>query len=202
MSLVSSSKPIPLQRRAMGRALGVLVFAAVLAACVPTGARPELSDETIPDGTDGAGTVTVDCPEPSGSFGDFSAAVILVESDDGTLERCVLVADTGALRSQGLMEASGLGGYDAMLFAFADDSVSGFWMSNTELPLSIAFIAADGQVVSTADMDPCPERVDCPTYAPDGPYRWAIEVPRGDLGEFGLDEDGSLDPASLPVAFR
>jgi uncharacterized membrane protein (UPF0127 family) len=83
-----------------------------------------------------------------------------------------------------------LGGYDGMLFRFDDEVEVGFWMMNTPMPITVAYIGADGSLVSTADMEPCVSAAaqadGCPSYPPDGPYLWALEVPQGGLDELGL----------------
>ena len=74
-----------------------------------------------------------------------------------------------------------LGGYDGMLFRFESEVDGGFWMMNTPMPLTVAYIGADGSLVSTADMEPCVGEAaasGCPVYPPDGPYRWASRCPR------------------------
>ena len=85
-----------------------------------------------------------------------------------------------------------MAGYDGMLFAFPEDTESGFWMSDTPMPLSIAWFDADGGLVSTADMEPGPEGGDCPTYPAQGPYRFALEVPQGDLEALGVTTDSRM----------
>jgi uncharacterized membrane protein (UPF0127 family) len=97
------------------------------------------------------------------------------------------------------MEVTDLQGYDGMLFAFPDDTESGFWMFHTVMPLSIGWFAADGELVSTADMEPCPDGDDCPTYSPTGAYRMALEVPMGELGTLGV-EPGSRIAVGGPCA--
>ena len=128
-------------------------------------------------------------------WGDFGEELVEVDGLEGLIELCVLLAATGDQRSVGLMDAPGpdLGGYDGMLFTWEDDTSGGFWMRDTEVPLSIAWFAADGELVSTADMDPCGEGVtDCPTYRPTGSYRSALEVPRGDLEPLGIAPGATL----------
>lgn len=133
---------------------------------------------------------------PLTGFGEVE--VRIVEGPDGEpIVICVLVADTPEERARGLMEVTDLGGYDGMLFRFEADSDGGFWMKDTLLPLSIAYLDADGAVVSTADMEPCPDGTQCPSYASAGPYRMALEVPQGGLAPLGLEE-GS--PARLEIA--
>jgi len=104
-------------------------------------------------------------------------------------ERISWLADTPARQEQGLMYLTdpSLGGRPGMVFAYDRDEGGAFWMRNTRLPLSIAWVRADGTTVSTTDMAPCPDREpDCPTYPPAGPYRFAIEVPQGRLGDLGV----------------
>ncbi|MFP4512290.1 MAG: DUF192 domain-containing protein [Acidimicrobiales bacterium] len=176
----------------------VLLGFLALAGCVPTGERPELVDEHLDELPPAASPA---CPSPTDTFERFSAAEITVVSADGSASRrCVLIADTAELRSHGLMEVTDLAGYDGMLFSFPGTVRRSFWMGNTVLPLTIAFIDQDGGVVSTADMEPCPEAVDCPDYPPEGPYRWALEVEQGQLDEFGLTDGARLDPDTLPLA--
>ena len=137
--------------------------------------------------------------EREGIDGDFGEAAVTITGPDGeTCELCLLLADTPELRSQGLMRVTDpeLGGYDGMLFDHGATASGGYWMKNTPMPLSIAYWAEDGSFVSSVDMEPClvePER-GCPTYPPDGPYRWALEVPRG-----GLEEILAVGGATISV---
>ena len=90
------------------------------------------------------------------------------------------------------MEVTDLQGYSGMAFVYDEDVQNAFHMRNTPTPLSIAWIAADGSVVSIADMEPCEDRDGCPSYAPSGPYRYAIEVPQGDLPALGITESSNV----------
>ena len=92
----------------------------------------------------------------------------------------VAVAETPNERSQGLMGVTDLGGLDGMLFVFQTDSVGGFWMKDTLIPLDIAFFAAGGVLVDVLTMEPCTADP-CPAYRPGGAYRYAVEAPQGDL---------------------
>jgi len=105
----------------------------------------------------------------------------------------VAVADDPARRAQGLMGVQDLGSLRGMLFVFPEDTTGGFWMKDTPLALDIAFFAADGSLVGSFTMTPCPSD-ECPTYRPAGPYRFALEAPAG--GFAGLS-DLRLDPESV-----
>ncbi|MBK5221383.1 MAG: DUF192 domain-containing protein [Acidimicrobiia bacterium] len=143
----------------------------------------------------------LDCPTPGGVLTQFTSRVITVVAPDGdTVDRCVAVADDRARRASGLMEVRELEPFDGMLFAYASPSSSGYWMRNTPLPLSIAWVSSAGDVVATADMEPCmDESGPCPTYPPNAEFLWALEVPQGELDEFGLVEGATLDVSTLPA---
>jgi uncharacterized membrane protein (UPF0127 family) len=112
------------------------------------------------------------------------------------------VAATPAQRRVGLMNRAELADGTGMVFLFPADADGGFWMKNTLVPLSIAFVADDGRVVSVHEMVPC--RADpCPVYRPDGPYRYAVELPAGAFPDAGIgpgDEVVPVDPGQLPAA--
>jgi uncharacterized membrane protein (UPF0127 family) len=134
----------------------------------------------------------------------FEDVVVEVEQADGSVLRwCLLLAATSAQHARGLMEVTdpALGGYDGMLFRFDEERDGAFWMRNTPLPLSIAYVDADGETVSTARMEPCADSPDCPPYPPEGEYRWAVEVPvaAGGVGRLGLP-DGRLVDTGQPCS--
>ena len=127
---------------------------------------------------------------PFGDFGEIGfrieATTTQASAAQTTAVRCALLAETAAQQARGLMERTDIGGYDGMLFRFASDTTSTFYMKDTPLPLSIAFFDAAGQFVSTTDMAPCIHQASCPTYSAARPYRYALEVPQGALPRLGI----------------
>ncbi|HEX5936333.1 MAG TPA: DUF192 domain-containing protein [Actinomycetota bacterium] len=100
-------------------------------------------------------------------------------------ELAVAVADDDDERRRGLMDVEQLPDDEGMAFVF-DEPVSGtFWMKNTLIPLSIAFVGEDGNVVGVLDMEPC-EADPCPRYGVDDPYVMAIEANRGWFEDNGV----------------
>ena len=69
-------------------------------------------------------------------------------------EICVEVAKTPEEREHGLMGRSHLGTDEGMLFVFDKEDYHSFWMKDTRIPLSIAFIDKEGRIVSIQDMRP------------------------------------------------
>jgi uncharacterized protein len=110
------------------------------------------------------------------------------------------VAADPATRARGLMEREQVPKGTGMVFLYPADVAGAYWMKNTLVPLSIAFVAADGRVVSVAEMTPC-KADPCPSYAPAGPYRYAVELAAGSFGDAGVgtgDKVVPVDPAALP----
>lgn len=158
------------------------------------------AEPTTTDG--GAASTTASLPAVAGPFaegrtpipGFGEVEVRIVDGPDGEpIVLCVLHAETAAQRARGLMDVTDptLGGYDGMVFTYAQDNEGSYWMKDTPLPLSLAYVAGDGTVITTHDMDPCPEGVEpCPSYPPDGPYRAVLEVPLGGFPALGLTAGG------------
>jgi uncharacterized membrane protein (UPF0127 family) len=103
----------------------------------------------------------------------------------GEVAFLVEVAADPPARQRGLMGRTRLAADEGMLFAFPDDTDGGFWMKDTHIPLSIAFVAADGEVLRIMDMDPC-EADPCPVYRPGVTYRYALEVNQGAFEPAGV----------------
>ena len=99
------------------------------------------------------------------------------------------VADSDETRRNGLMFRRELPGNDGMLFVFEQPDVQCFWMRNTILPLSIAFIADDGTIVNIEDMAPQTEAPHCAKK----PVRYALEMAQGWFAQHGIDAGKKLD---------
>lgn len=92
------------------------------------------------------------------------------------------VADTPGTRAMGLMYRRELGLNRGMLFVFERSERHCFWMKNTYIPLSIAFIDQNGTITDIADMQPRSEDTHCPS----GPVRYALEMTQGWFAEKGI----------------
>ena len=167
----------------------------LLAGCADDGGEtsssttaPEISVATVPDAID----LSADGPRSDSgrvTIPDFDEVGVEVTNDAGeVLEWCLLLAAAAEQYTQGLMSVVDLGEYAGMLFDFPADTDGGFWMRDTPMPLSIAYLDAAGAIVSTADMDPCLDLgSQCPGYPPEGFYNDTVEVPQGGLEALGLD---------------
>ena len=107
----------------------------------------------------------------------------------------VAVADTAQEQQKGLMGVEMLAADEGMVFVFDEPANSTFWMKDTLIPLSIAFVDESSRVIGVRDMQPC-EADPCPTYGIDEPYVLAIEA---NLGWFDRADIEGGDHAELKV---
>lgn len=98
------------------------------------------------------------------------------------------VAADAATRSRGLMMRDRLGPNEGMLFVFQEKAGHCFWMRNTLLPLSIAFVDDDGTIANIADMTPQSDDSHCPARA----VRYALEMEQGWFARRGLKAGARL----------
>jgi len=105
------------------------------------------------------------------------------------------VARTPEQRAIGLMNRPALEPNAGMLFVFEQPGTQCFWMKNTLLPLSIAFVSDDGTIVGTADMQPRSLESHCSAQ----PVRYALEMNQGWFAKRGLKAGSRLSgPAFKP----
>lgn len=91
-------------------------------------------------------------------------------------------ATTEQTRVVGLMFRERLAPNHGMLFVFDYKSQQCFWMRNTPLPLTIAFIEDDGTVVQLVDMAPQSDALHCSQK----PVRFALEMEQGWFAKRGI----------------
>ena len=82
------------------------------------------------------------------------------------------LADTPKAREVGLMNRTSMPTNSGMLFVFEQKAGHCFWMSNTKIPLSIAFITDDGKIVNIEEMQAETTSNHCPKVA----VRYALEM--------------------------
>ena len=92
------------------------------------------------------------------------------------------LANTPDQRTIGLMFRKSMGPNEGMLFVFEEASEQCFWMKNTLIPLSIAFIADDGAIVNIEHM--APQTLDGHCSAK--PVRYVLEMNDGWFAKRGI----------------
>lgn len=101
----------------------------------------------------------------------------------------VEVADSPEERAAGLMYRSVLGPDQGMLFIFDRAETYSFYMKNTKIPLSIAFIDSNGVIVDIQQMTPFDEQTQ---HYPDKPVLYALETNQGWFFEKGIKEGDTV----------
>ena len=104
------------------------------------------------------------------------------------------VAQTPEQRSIGLMYRTDMPQHEGMLFVFEQPATQCFWMKNTLLPLTTAFVADDGTIVNLADMKPQTTDSHCSAK----PVRFVLEMHQGWFAKKGLQAGSRLSG----VAFK
>jgi uncharacterized protein len=99
------------------------------------------------------------------------------------------VANTSEQRTIGLMHRKNMPHNEGMLFVFTQPDTQCFWMKNTPLPLSAAFIADDGSVVNIEDMQP----LSLATHCSKKPVRYVLEMHQGWFKKRGLAVGAKLE---------
>lgn len=107
-----------------------------------------------------------DGPQPRLSTIQLTAGMYVIQAE---------VAQTPNEQTIGLMHRQAMGINEGMLFIYDHSKVHCFWMRNTLLPLTIAFIADDGSIVNLKDMQPKTETSHCSAK----PVRYALEMNQG-----------------------
>ncbi|MDD0837182.1 DUF192 domain-containing protein [Curvibacter sp. HBC61] len=94
----------------------------------------------------------------------------------------VQVASSALERQIGLMNRKDMPQHEGMLFVFEVPAVQCFWMKNTLLPLTAAFVADDGTIVNLADMKPQTTDSHCSSQ----PVRYVLEMNQGWFAKKGI----------------
>ena len=112
-------------------------------------------------------------PQPRLPTIDLQAGIHVIKTE---------LAITPEQQQMGMMFRREMGTNEGMLFISEDSSQRCFWMRNTLVPLTIAFLADDGTIVNLADMDAQSDRSHCSAK----PVRFALEMNRGWFAKRGL----------------
>jgi uncharacterized membrane protein (UPF0127 family) len=169
---------IHLLMRASVTVLMLLFTSLLLVAGCGGGEEGEAPEETS-EGTLAETVPTTTATEPETTQ---TSTLNIINSAGERVEVEVEIADDDPERQRGLMERTELAENAGMLFVFEEEQPRSFWMRNTLIPLSIAYISADGIIVDIQDMQPLDE-TSRPSAAP---AQYALEVNQGFFAERGI----------------
>lgn len=166
------------------RTLTIIFVAVLLLAGCGGGQGGGRSSET---GQEKGATTTA-----SGTADGLRTVTIDVSSGEEVKLR-VEIADSPAEQEEGLMNREKLGENRGMLFVFPDEQVRSFWMKNTLIPLSIAYMDSQGRIIDLQEMKALDDEP--PHYVSAKPARYALEANKGFFEERGVKVG---DRAELP----
>jgi uncharacterized protein len=113
----------------------------------------------------------------------------ILKASGERVEVAVEIADTRTEQARGLMERTELAEDAGMLFVLESEQTPGFYMENTLIPLSIAFMNAKGRIVDIQDMQPLDET----RHYPAEPVQYALEVNQGFFAERGVQVGDTVE---------
>ena len=119
------------------------------------------------------------------SPGPSSLPIVIIDASGGKkVEVRVEIADGIFEQHRGLMYRNSLGENRGMLFVYRREQRLSFWMKNTTIPLSIAYIDSKGRITDILDMKPLDDKP--PHYVSSEPVQYALEVNQGFFDEHGV----------------
>jgi uncharacterized membrane protein (UPF0127 family) len=104
------------------------------------------------------------------------------------------VARTDEQKREGLMNRKSIGEREGMIFVYETDQHLAFWMKNTTIPLTLAFLSKDGQITQIEQLKP----LSLKSVVSERAVRYGLELPAGVLEELGV---GVGDRVILPEDF-
>ena len=131
-----------------------------------------------------------DAPQPP----DGTSALTITNNAGKEQTLFIEIAETPEQRSIGLSNRRELPEDQGMLFIIPTRGV-GFWMKDTLIPLSVAFIGQCGEIVHIADMEPQTDML----HHTDREYKFGLEVNQGWFPEHGIDVGSEVE---IPEAHR
>ena len=165
-------------------AFPALLFAFLLFVAGCGGEESSTTEEDAPSTTAPVQTTTEATQNTTvASAPDESTTVAIIGTNGERSEVEVEIADDEAEQRRGLMERTELDENAGMLFVFDREAPRSFWMRNTLIPLSIAYIASDGRIVDIQDMQPLDET----SHPSAEPAQYALEVNQGFFAERGIE---------------
>jgi len=170
---------------------------------------PEEDETTAPSETTQVPAETTQATNTAATL-DESSTLTIISSDGTRTELQVAIADERDERLEGLSERTSLDENSGMLFVFNQESQMEFQMTDTEIPVSIAFINSDGIIVDIQDLQPLAQD----PYPSAAPAQYALEVNQGFFAERGIEVgdvvelpgrpglQGTLGPEEVIQAFQ
>jgi uncharacterized membrane protein (UPF0127 family) len=165
----------------------VVVVALLLVGCGGPQADPDTQTQRTPHSS-----ATTAAGKEETTSGPSGLRTLVIDASGGKkVEVRVEVADDLAEQAKGLMYRTSLGENRGMLFVYPDERERSFWMKDTLIPLSIAFIDSERRIIDIQDMKPLDDEP--PSYVSAEPAQYALEVNQGFFEKRGVKVGDRVD---------
>jgi uncharacterized protein len=165
----------------------IVVLALLLTGCSGPQAAPDTQSQRTPQSSE----TTTASKEETTSDPSGLRTLVIDASGGKKVEVRVEVADDLAEQAKGLMDRTTLGENRGMLFVYPEERELSFWMKNTLIPLSIAFIDSERHIIDIQDMKPLDDEP--PHYVSPEPAQYALEVNQGFFESRGVKVGDSVE---------
>ena len=164
----------------------VAILVLLLASCGGIRAESDTGSQKTPQGS---GTPAAQKDTTSGPLGLRTLTIHTSGGDE--VEVRVEIADNFFEQTRGLMYRKELGEDRGMLFVYPQERELSYWMKNTRIPLSIAYIDSERRIVDILDMKPLDDEP--PHYVSSEPVQYALEVNQGFFEKRGVEEGNRVE---------
>lgn len=187
----------------MKRTMVLLMMSLLIAGCGQDAGEPDSSNTDAAGNSSSNDIQDTSKPATSGPCKGIpvercdtieTTETLAIETGEADVRVEVEVADDTDEMTKGLMGRTALAEDAGMLFVYPEERELSFWMRDTLIPLSIAFMDGEGRIVDIQDMKALDDRP--PHYTSAEPARYALEVNVGFFDERGVEVG---DRARLPV---
>lgn len=122
-------------------------------------------------------------------------SLVITPTQGSAVRLYIEIADTPIRQERGLMNRTTMAEDQGMIFVFPGATTISFWMHDTLLPLSIAFIDVNRRIVDLQDMQPLDETL----HSSAQPYVYALEVNQGYFRRHGIAVGDGVDLPPFPA---
>ncbi len=122
-------------------------------------------------------------------------SLVITPTQGSAVRLYIEIADTPIRQERGLMNRTAMAEDQGMIFVFPEATTVSFWMHDTLLPLSIAFIDANRRIVDLQDMQPLDETL----HSSAQPYVYALEVNQGYFHRHGITVGDAVGLPPFPA---
>ena len=165
------------------RKVAAVAVALLLAGCGGDPAGSSNGSQDAPQASESTNTVSESTSTALEATSGLRTLTIEASGGESVQVR-VEIADEPDEQATGLMNRTALGEDRGMLFVFSSEEDRSFWMKDTLIPLSIAYMNSEGRIVDIRDMKALDD--DPPHYDSAEPARYALEVNKGFFDERGV----------------